>query len=641
MHRDSDRHKLFSRRAAILAGGKALLLSTLIGRMYYLQVLEARRYKTLADENRISLRLLPPPRGRIADRFGQLLAVNQQNYQVVLISEDVQEKRRSLEETLDLLKNIIHISPKERQRILREVRRRRGFVPVTVRENLNWEEVARIEVNAPDLPGINIDVGQSRFYPHAEVMAHVLGYVAAVSEGEQSGDPLLELPGFRIGKAGVEKVYDLALRGKGGSLQVEVNAIGRVIQEIMRQEGLPGAEIRLTVDLELQKLATRRLDGESGAVVVLDISNGDILAMTSSPSFDPNAFNKGLSTAEWKALVSDNRAPLINKAIAGQYAPGSTFKMVVALAALEKGIITPSTKVFCNGSVKLGNAEFHCWKKGGHGAMDLKDAITQSCDVYFYETSRRTGIDRIVAMALRLGFGMPLGFELPGEGGGLMPTRDWKQATLGQPWQQGETLLAGIGQGYLLATPLQLAVMAARLIKGDNVVPRLTRRIESEEWGMEEEDSEFASLGLNPQHLELVRNSMAAVVNDPFGTARKARIKQPGFEMGGKTGTSQVRRISKAEREQGVRKNEELEWRLRDHALFVGFAPLDEPRYAVAVVVEHGGSGSKAAAPIARDMLLEAQRRRSGAPPAPKQVADRLSAPESAVDGRDLRRENG
>ena len=383
--------------------------------MYYLQVIESARYATLAEENRINLRLLAPPRGRIVDRFGVPMAVNQQNYRVLLISEATDD----VDETLELLGAIIPIGDGDKRRILREIRRRRGFVPVTVRENLNWEEVARIEVNTPDLPGVMIDVSQSRHYPDGEDTAHVLGYVAAVSEAELGGDPLLELPGFRIGKAGIEKVYDLALRGTGGSSQVEVNALGRVIREMRRQEGQPGAEVTLTIDLELQRMVVRRLAGESASIVVMDVHTGDVLAMASTPSFDPNAFNKGLSAEAWRGLVANPKAPLTNKAIRGQYAPGSTFKIVVALAALNKGAITPETTFFCPGFLRLGNAKFHCWKRGGHGTVDLATGITQSCDVYFYETALRTGIDRIAAMARRLGFGRRLGLDLPGEQPGL------------------------------------------------------------------------------------------------------------------------------------------------------------------------------------------------------------------------------
>ena len=611
MHRDQDRQRLFNRRMALLAGGKALLLSTLVGRMYYLQVVEADKYKTLADENRINLKLLPPLRGDIVDRRLVPIAANRQNYRVVL----VREQAGDVERTLGRLGQIIAISEPEKRRILREVRRKRSFVPVTVRENLDWEEVARIEVNSPDLPGISIDEGQSRFYPYPEATAHVLGYVAAVSEDELNGDPLLELPGFRMGKAGVEKIHDLTLRGVGGSSQVEVNAFGRVIRELSRTEGQPGSELVLTIDLELQNLIARRLEGQSAAAVVLDVRTGEVLAMVSVPGFDPNAFNRGLTSDEWQALANDPKGPLANKAIAGQYAPGSTFKAAVALAALEKGAITPDTKFFCPGYLRLGDATFHCWKRSGHGRLDLKGAIAQSCDVYFYEVARRTGIDAIAVMAKRLGLSQRLGVDLPGEKAGLIPTRDWKVATMGSPWQIGETVISGIGQGYVLTTPLQLAVMAARLANGGlAVTPHLTRDVVTPHGVSPRGKTVFPSIGVSPANLEIITGAMDAVVNSSYGTARSARIREPGFAMAGKTGTSQVRRITKAERETGVRKNEDLPWEERDHALFIAFAPVDEPRYAVSVVVEHGGGGSAVAAPIARD-VLEAVRRLYATPP--------------------------
>ena len=608
MYRDSERQKVFGRRTAMLVGGKLVLLSALVGRMYYLQVLESERYATLADDNRINLRLLPPPRGRIVDRFGVPVAVNQHNYQVILTPGQAGD----VEAILKALGAIIDIGENERRRIMREARRRRPFVPVTARQNLSWTQVAQIEVNAPDLPGVMIDVDRSRDYPHGEDVAHVLGYVAAVSEDEITGDPLLRLPGFRIGKAGVEKVHDRALRGTGGSSQVEVNALGRVIKEIERQESQPGAEVALTIDLALQKRLSASLRGQSAAAVVLDVHAGEVLAMASAPSFDPNAFNRGLSGDEWGALVSDSRSPLINKAIAGQFAPGSAFKPVVALAALEKGAIAPATRIFCSGSVELGDARFHCWEKGGHGDLALADAIIQSCDVYFYEAARRTGIDRIAAMGRRLGLGRTLGLDLPGEQGGLMPTRDWKQATIGVAWQPGETLIAGVGQSYILATPLQLAVMVARIVNGGReIVPRVTRGVDLAGKPAARR-SEPAALGLPPAHLGIVRRGMKGAVNHPRGTAYKARIAEPGLEMGGKTGTVQVRRITKMERRAGIRKNEDLPWEARDHAVFVGYAPTDAPRYAVAVVIEHGGGGAKVAAPIARDILLAAQHRDAG-----------------------------
>ena len=589
----------------MLAGGKTALLSLLIGRMYYLQVVESERYVTLADENRINLRLLPPPRGRIVDRLERPMADNQQNYRVVIIPEQAQD----VERTLDRLSLIVSLSAGERRRIMREVKRKRAFVPITVRENLDWREVARIEVNTPDLPGVLIDVGQSRSYLYGPQTAHVLGYVASVSEKELTGDPLLELPGFRIGKAGVEKVYDLALRGSGGSSQVEVNALGRVIRELNRQEGQPGTEVRLTIDRDLQNYIANLVGNESASIVVMDVHTGEVLALVSSPSFDPNSFNKGLSQAEWESLISNPKAPLTNKSIAGQYAPGSTFKSVVALAALDKGVINPETKIHCGGVTKLGNTEFHCWKKGGHGPLNMREAIEHSCDVYFYEIARRTGIERIAAMARRFGLGETLGLDLPGEKAGLVPSDKWKRGAIGAPWQLGETLIAGIGQGYILTTPLQLAVMTSRLVNGGRAVkPRLTMEQVSEEGVTPFPEQEADPLGIPTEHLNIVLGGMEDVVNAPTGTAFKSRIKEEGWHMGGKTGTVQVRRITKAERETGVLKNEELPWEERDHALFVGYAPYDSPRYAVSVVVEHGGGGSKTAAPIARDVLRETQR---------------------------------
>ncbi len=631
MLRDAERQKLFTRRMALLAGGKLALFSLLAGRMYYLQVLESDRYKTLADENRINLRLLPPPRGRIVDRYGEPLAVNERNFRVLVTPEQAGD----LEATLDAIGKIVPVGEETRRRILREARRRRSFVPLTVRENLEWEDVARIEVNTPDLPGVMIDVGQTRRYLYPAETAHVLGYVAAVSERELTGDPLLELPGFRVGKSGVEKIHDLALRGTGGSSQVEVNAFGRVIRELARKEGQPGGEVRLTIDLELQKAVVKRLGNESASAVVLDVHSGEVLTLVSTPAYDPNAFNRGLSGEEWRNLNRDSLTPLVNKAITGLYAPGSTFKVAVALAALERGVITPGQRVFCPGYTTLGDARFHCWRKHGHGWVDLHTGISRSCDVYFYELARRLGVDRISQMANRLGLGVTHELDLPGERAGLMPTRKWKLETTGVPWQGGETLIAGIGQGYILTTPLQLAIMTARLVNGGlAVTPRLTRELRvgfSEEIERRESTEPFKTLGLNPLHVELVRAATDAVVNEPGGTAYAARITKRGFEMGGKTGTTQVRRVSKAEREQGLKKNHELPWIERDHALFVGYAPVATPRYAAAVVVEHGGGGGAVAAPIVRDILLLTQERGRRGDGGPRTVAG--AAPSGARAG--------
>jgi len=619
MQRDTDRYKLFTRRVLVVGGAKVLLLSALAGRLYQLQVLESSKYATLAEDNRINMRLLPPTRGLIFDRTGEPLAVNRQNYRVLMVSE----RTDSTETTLDQLDIILHLTDSERKRVAREVQRNRSFVPVVVRENLSWDEVAQIEFNAPDLPGISIDVGESRDYPAGEAMSHVIGYVSAVTEREQqeSNDSVLGLPGFRTGKKGIEKALDKGLRGRAGNVQLEVNSVGRVIRELTRDEGEPGANHVLTIDAELQRFVYERLQGQSGAVVVMDIHNGDILALVSTPGFDPNAFARGLTNAEWQALLNNPLGPLNNKAISGQYPPGSTFKMVTALAGLETGAVNSESRVFCGGSVVLGDTRFHCWLRGGHGWVNLNQAMAQSCDCYFYEVAKRASMEKVADMALRYGIGTELGIGIPGEKIGLVPTRQWKVATFGQGWQQGETLIFGIGQGYILATPLQLAVMTARLANGGfAVTPRLLR-----ESG--DAKATFPKMKTSPEHLRLVLEGMDAVTNSQRGTAYRSRIVDPEMAMAGKTGTSQVKRITQAERDSGKRREEDVPWHLRHHALFVGFAPVGKPRYACAVIVEHGGGGSKAAAPVAHDVLLETQRRDPSATPPRSQVATAAGGP--------------
>lgn len=600
--RDNDRQKFFTRRAALLAGGQFGLLTALVGRMYYLQVVESERYQTLAEENRINMRLIPPSRGRILDRFGVPVAVNQQNYRVLIKSENTPD----VPAVLDRLAMIISIDADEKARILKEIRRTKKFVPVTVREFLEWEDVARLEVNAPDLPGVTIDVGERRFYPNGIAAAHVLGYVGAPRREDLTGDPLLELPGFRIGRSGIERAFDKPLRGSAGASQLEVNAVGRVIRELDRQEGDKGRDVVLTMDMALQRAAMRRLGEEAGSVVVMDVKTGGLIVQASTPSFDPNAFTEGLSNAQWRALADNERAPLRNKAIAGEYAPGSTFKMIVALAALEEGVITPRSRFFCSGHMEVGDGRFHCWRREGHGHVDLERGIAESCDVYFYEIARKIGIDKIAKMAERFGLGTKLSLDVPGERAGLIPTKSWKRAVIGQPWVLGETLVAGIGQGFVLTTPLQLATMTARMVNGGKaVLPHLARDRMFREDMTARGKPEYPSINVDPAHLKVLMDTMEKVTGDPRGTAYAARIKRPDMSMAGKTGTAQVRRISLRERESGVRKNEELPWRFRDHALFVGYAPIENPRYAIAVVVEHGGGGSSVAAPIARDVMIE------------------------------------
>jgi penicillin-binding protein 2 len=578
--------------------------------MYQLQIVESDRYVVLADENRINLRLLAPLRGRILDRFGVVLADGRQNYQLVIIAEQAGD----VAATLDALGILIEVSESDRRRALRDIRRKHAFVPVLVRANLSWDEMACVEVATPELPGVSIEPGVTRRYPFGEMASHVIGYVAAVSEQELTGDPLLELPDFRIGKAGVEKSQDAELRGTAGTSQVEVNAFGRVVRELARVAGKPGRDVVTSIDMSMQEFATRRCSAEQSlASVLLDAVTGDVLALVSIPNFDPVPFSAGLTSGMWQDLSNDPRKPLSNKVIAGAYPPGSAFKPVVAAAALSAGVLTPETSITCPGYLSLGDATFHCWRHGGHGTLRLRDAIKKSCDVFFYETARRVGIDRLAAMARRFGFGDVLGVDIPGERPGLIPSREWRLATSGTAWSQGETVIAGIGQGSVLATPLQLATMVARLVTGRAVSPRLVRADGLMPPGGDLAPPDFPSLGISPHVLALVIDGMSAVVNEQGGTAYSARITEPDFAMGGKSGTSQVRHISEYERDHGVRKARQIPWKERDHALFVAFAPVGTPRYVCATVVEHGGTsgggGSAVAAPICRDILLEAQRR--------------------------------
>lgn len=615
--RERGRRAVFTRRMLLVGAGQVALTGALAGRLYQIQAIEGDRYAALAEENRVSVRLLPPPRGRLLDRFGKPLAANRQNWRTLLIAERTDD----VAATLTNLSLIVPLTEVERARIERELHRRRRFVPVVVRESLTWEEMARIEVNAPDLPGIMTDVGQSRVYPGGEAFAHVIGYVAAPAQADLDGDPMLELPGIRVGRSGLEREHDRVLRGRAGTAQLEVNVVGRVIRELSREEGTPGQDVTTTLDAGLQRFAAERLADQTAAAVVLDVSNGEVLAMASAPSFDPNLFDGGISAAQWRAWTTAHGAPLINKAIAGLYSPGSTFKMVVALAALEARAVTPGERIVCSGVIQLGNARFHCWKRGGHGPVELHEAIKQSCDVYFYEAARRTGIDAIAAMANRFGLGVAPEIELAGAKSGLVPTRAWKQAKVRVPWQPGETLVHGIGQGFIQTTPLQLAVMAARLVNGGRAVkPHLTRAIDGRLLrGAQPED--WPLIGIPEAHLQLMRHAMAAVVNERGGTAFASRLPaETGAEMGGKTGTTQVRRITLAERERGLRRAEDLPYEWRDHALFVGFAPVAQPAYACAVIVEHGGGGSVVAAPIARDIMAETLSRdpaRRTTPPEP------------------------
>jgi penicillin-binding protein 2 len=601
---EEQRRAIFTRRALVLGGVQAAALGLLGVRLHHLQVREGPRYATLSDENRLSARLLAPPRGRILDREGRVVAGNDLNWRAVLTAEQAVD----VQATLDTFSRIIPLSDTERARIERDLRRNRRFVPVLVREFLSWEEMAAIELNAPDLPGISVDVGAARVFPEREHLAHIVGYVAPPAEGETAEDPLLMLPGIRIGRAGIERHHDRALRGRAGTVQLEVNVVGRVIRELDRQEGVPGADVQISIDAEFQRLVRAKCEVGTSAVV-LDARNGEVLAMATQPSFDPNIFSSGVSAEQWRQWTRSRETPLINKVTNGLYAPGSTFKMVVALAAFEARVATHGETVFCPGHYDLGDTRFHCHNRHGHGWVDSRTAVKVSCDVYFYEMAKRVGMDRIAAMARRFGLGVPLEIELPGARAGLVPTRAWRQAQ-GRAWNLGDTIVHGIGQGFYQITPLALATMTARLATGRAVQPHLTRAIGGQPVrGTRAED--WPSLGIPERDLRLMREAMWAVVNEQGGTARASRL-PPGLgQMAGKTGTTQVRRVSREQRERGFNAAS-LPREFRPHALFVAYAPHDAPRFAIAVVVEHGLSGSGAAAPLARDILADAIRHFGG-----------------------------
>ena len=603
---EKSRYASFTRRSLMLSGGMTAIFGLLAGRLYQLQIVDGDRYLAEAEENRISLRLLAPPRARIFDRFGVALAGSRRNYRALIVPEQTQ----GVGAALDALAKVIPLNDRIRVRVLKDVAARKPFMPVLVADNLSWDDFARLNLDLPYLRGIQPDVGETRYYPYADELSHVLGYVAAVSPEEKAqnaeiGDPLLDVQGFRMGKRGVEKAFDAKIRGHAGADRVEVNAYGRVIRELERNPGKAGEDVYLTIDQELQSFIYQRLKDESAGGVVMDIETGDVLALVSTPGFDPNAFNVGLSPEQWTALTEDDHKPLINKVLAGFYPPGSTFKTVTALTALDAGAITPETIFHCSGAFSLGSHAFHCWKKEGHGSVNVRQGLKASCDCFFYQVALKLGIDALQAGARRLGLGQTVGIEIPGERGGFIPDRYWKQATFKEPWQLGETLVAGIGQGYILTTPLQLCVLAARLASGMQVVPRIVHSLGAQKQPRPAVDP----IGFSTDALDVVRQAMIAAVNEPGGTGYAWRITDPALAMAGKTGTAQVRVITKEERLRGIRSNESLPWNLRDHGLFIAFAPADKPRYACAVVIEHGGLNAHPQVQLVRDALILAQQR--------------------------------
>lgn len=589
MRDELKRGRIFSRRSLVLGGAQGLLLSGLAARLYQLQIIQEDEYKTLSDSNRIKLFLIPPLRGKILDRTGTEVASNKHYYRILLNPGEIE----NLHTTLNRLGMILNISEQQKQYFIEKISSIKGHAPILLYDHLSWEEVSKIEINAPDLPGIFVDRGQIRYYPYGHMLAHITGYIGAPSKKElDSRNPLFKHPDFKVGKSGIEKIFDTNLRGHPGIKRIEVNAYGRSVRELSVEESNPGNDLQITLDSHLQKLLHEHLPKTGASAVVIDSYTGNILGLHSTPTFDPNRFAGGITQKEWHSLINNPNSPLINKAIGRTYPPGSIFKIMVALAALKEGVISPRTTIYCPGYVDLGNRRFHCWKEEGHGKVNLSSSIMQSCNTYFYEISKKVGIENIAKVARSFGFGDLFDLELPGETAGLMPNKKWKRKKYNKEWLIGDTLNSAIGQGYILATPLQLAVMTARLITGKKVMPRLTPN---------PENSAFETLPIAREHRHLVLEGMERVINSSQGTAFGSRILSDMYAMGGKTGTSQV--VSKR-----YKKDEDVSWEDRHHGLFAGFAPVHEPRYVVSVVVEHGKSGSQSAAPIARDLLLAVQK---------------------------------
>ncbi|SDE82728.1 penicillin-binding protein 2 [Limimaricola pyoseonensis] len=633
-----ESNRLIGRRALVVGAAQLGMIGVLGWRMRAMQVDEGEIYRNLAEENRINMRLIPPGRGLIFDRNGVPLAVNEQNYRIVITREEAGD----VDDTLERLSRLIRLPEGAIERVKEEMYRRSAFVPVTVAERVPWEEVAKVTVNTPALPGITAEVGLSRHYPRGSDTAHVVGYVGPVSDYDLSKmtdpDPLLQIPRFQIGKTGVEAKYEEALRGSAGTKRIEVNAAGRVMREIDREEGKSGADIQLTIDSALQAYAEARLEGESASAVVIDLETGDLRAVASAPTFDPNLFVRGISSSDWRALNENKYRPLSAKTVQGAYPPGSTFKMVVAMAALESGLVGPEDTEYCPGYTEVGGTRFHCWRRGGHGNVNMHRSLQESCDVYYYEVSQKIGIDRIAEMARRLGIGVEHDVPMSAVSAGVAPDRAWKRDRYDEAWRIGDTVNASIGQGYVLATPLQLAVMTARLATGRDVRPRLVHSI----GGEIQPSGAGEPMGLNENFLRRVRAAMFDVSNAARGTGFGARITAEGMQMSGKSGTSQVRRITAEERARGVTSNADLPWERRDHALWVNFAPAENPRYAVAVVVEHGGGGSSVAAPIARDVTLQALY--GGPPPLeayPSNLRDQIAEQQKRIENRVARHAGG
>lgn len=603
MYKYPNLDKLLLRRTFLLGVGKGILLTGVLGRLIYLQIVKFNQYKLLANKNRISLRLLNPIRGTISDKNGKLLAINQNTFRVLCVVDNKIE----LQKVLFNLSKFIFLNNIETQKIVNDFEKKNKNMPYLIKENLKWNEVSSISANSFLIPTIIIESGLQRKYPFKQTSAHTIGYLGPPTNNEIKKEPILGLMNINVGKFGIEEHLEKRLRGIPGTRHLEVNAHGRIVREIRKENSKKGNNVKLSIDIELQKKLYSLLKDKSGSIVAINVNNGEVIGMTSSPSFDPNSFNQGFSTEDWKTLINDPLAPLVNKSISGEYSPGSTFKTIVLLSALKNNIIKKNSSILCTSKLKTKDRNFYCWchkkKTGCYAARNHqrnvrpKLAIAQSCDCFFYELAKKVGINKIAETAKTFGIGKKTGIGIRGENTGLVPTKSWKRKNIGESWHVGETMITGVGQGYITSTPLQLALVTALIANnGKKIFPKinlddfnLEKNVINDD--MDEYHSDYE------EYFPIIREGMYDAVNKHIGTAYKSRLSKPIFA--GKTGTVQVRVITEEERETEIIPNRKLPFEQRDHSLFIGFAPYKNPKVAISVIIEHGGSGSSEAAPIA------------------------------------------
>ena len=615
---DSFRNKtaLITRRMFVLSSLKIVVFIGIVSRLFYLQISENIKYRSLSDKNRLREWKIAPQRGVIEDYFGNKIAKNKQVFELHMIPEDVP----NIEQLFFKLARIINFTEKDKKNILRKLKKRKPWEPIIISDNLSWSEFSRLNLYLHEIQGIKPAIALAREYTGGEASSHIIGYVSEISAKDLKNSKLLReinVPGLKTGKTGIEKNFNDSMIGIPGLQRFEVNAFGKRIKELKLISGIKGSDYKTTLDQEVQKFTSEAMEENSGSVCVMDIYTGDIVAMVSNPTFDANKFVHGISSSEWQELIEHKRKPLINKSVSGLYPPGSIIKPVVALSALENEVITSKLVIKCTGSIEFYGQKYHCWRKKGHGFMNLRNALKQSCDVYFYEVARRLGIDRLSVTARQFGLGEKVLDFLNEEKPGVVPNTQWKLKNIGQNWYLGETIISGIGQGYFQTTPIQLCLMMAQLANGGyKIKPRITddryalrstidawrREFLIEKSNLDLPNKNLEKLYKSKENIKLVLDALYGATNEPQGTSYRSRLTKPEYIYAGKTGTSQVRSISAEQRKLEL-KNKDLPYKFRDHALFAGFAPYQKPRYAISVVIEHGGAGSTGAAPIAKKVI--------------------------------------